>query len=284
MHLPSQGRFRCDSASFSKSFPTTFLTGSQPDSRLRARFSRLPSLPETSDTSRRFGGPQDHPHSGQPVTNSGSPQTPLGPIMYRPTQWNLGQCSTYNYSFIVVKVYEPEPARGGGRSHWGGPKRDASLSSEMYSSASIEVCWFAHSVGSPGSSPELRVRCFMGVSLCRRGWRLAECGPGRPSPVPPAPGDSAGNAGSKSQLSIHTVSLSGVAKPHRSQQMRCQGLSKSNEDILIGREMPSVYGLPPGEAGQSRMSLCTGFLGRCPLAVSCPPAPSLRFLPSSLLN
>lgn len=127
--------------------------------------------------------------------------------------------------------------------------------------------------------PSSGVRCFMGVSLCRRGWRLAECGPGRPSPVPPAPGDSAGNAGSKSQLSIHTVSLSGVAKPHRSQQMRCQGLSKSNEDILIGREMPSVYGLPPGEAGQSRTSLCTGFLGRCPLAASCPPAPSLLFLP-----
>lgn len=194
MHLPSQGRFRCDSASFSKSFPTSFLTGSQPDSRLRARFSRLPSLPETSDTSRRFGGPQDHPHSGQPVTNSGSPQTPLGPIMYRPTQWNLGQCSTYNYSFIVVKVYEPEPARGGGTqagatgeapnvtlpcpqrciplpaSRCAG-SRTASAAQEAHPSSGSDVLWGFHCAGVAGgwrsvalvvvsSSPRPRRQCW----------------------------------------------------------------------------------------------------------------------------
>lgn len=146
----------------------------------------------------------------------------------------------------------------------------------MYSSASIEVCWFAHSVGSPGSSPELRVRCFMGVSLCRRGWRSVALVVRLQFPPPP---ETVLVMPAPSPNSIHTVSLSGVAKPHRSQQMRCQGLSKSNEDISVAREMPSVYGLPPGEAGQSRTSLCTGFLGRCPLAASCPPAPSLWFLP-----
>lgn len=66
--------------------------------------------------------------------------------------------------------------------------------------------------------------------------------------------------------------------------MRCQGLRKSNEDILIGWEMPSVYGLPPERQDKAgRLSAQGSLVAAHSLHPALPPLPFGSY-PSSLLN